>query len=128
MKKIILALLLTVGIYANPYIGFVGMLTDKTEDCRVYAGPIIGYQVNEKFAVEGRYTHILRGDQQWASAYAKVQISKDFYGLVGWEKSLTVDDYASLNGGIGWQKNNFFMEALYRKDAETLAANIGFRF
>jgi len=129
MKKILLVLLLSLGLHAEPYIGFGGMFTDKEQDnCRAYVTALAGYQVNDKFAIEGRYYHVARGDAQWAHVYAKVKVVNNFYGLVGWEKSLTDSDYAGLNFGAGYTINKTSFELGCRKDAAAPTFNVLYRF
>ena len=128
MKKILLGLLLTIGINANPYVGLGGTLTDKQEDCRAYVVALAGYQVNDRFGGEIRYSRIARGDYQWISIYSKMELLDNVYGLVGWEKSLTDDDYAGLNFGVGYTMSKTSFEIVYRKEAKAPAFNVLFRF
>jgi len=129
MKKLLLIALLTLGLSANPYFGFGGTLTDKKEDCRAYALVFVGYQFNDKFAVEGRYSHIMRGDAQYANIYTKLKIYKDAYGLIGFEQPInSIKKYSNANFGLGYEIGNVGFEVVYKHTQDALTSNVVFRF
>jgi len=129
MKKILLLVALSAGLMANPYIGVGGTLTDKQEDCRAYVLGLAGYQVNDKFAAELRYSHIMRGDTQDIGIYSKMGAPDSFYGLVGFKKSLNaIHCYDGFDFGLGYAINKTSIEAVYSQAIEAPMLNIVFRF
>jgi len=129
MKKIFLLLMLTMGLHAEPYFGIGGTFTDKQEDCRAYAFGLVGYNINDKFAIEGRYSHIMRGDTQDIGIYGKMKVGDNFYGLLGIEKSLdAVKEYNGFVFGAGFTVNKTSFELGYKHSTEAPFLNVVFRF
>jgi len=130
MKKLLtLIATLSTLLHAEPYFGFGGTFTNKDEGCRAYVVALAGYQVNDKFAVEGRYSHTARGDDQYANLYAKLRIYKDAYGLIGFEQPInSIKKYHNANFGLGYQIGKVGFEVVYKHKQDVLTTNVVFRF
>ena len=129
MKKLVLGLFLTIGLHAQPYFGIGGTFTDKQENCRAYVFGLVGYQLNDKFATEVRYSHIARGDTQDIGIYGKMEVVDNFYGLIGFEKSIqSVNDYNGFVFGTGFTVNKTSFEVGYKHSTKAPFLNVVFRF
>lgn len=135
IKTIISIMLTTVLVYANPYVGLVGSMsnTDRTQiECKASAGILVGMKVAsfDKITVdvEARAYRGMAGDYESYNAYMKPTY-KNVYGLIGiGQTKYGNESFTGGRLGAGFEINHVFLDVIYDNSTEDTAVSLGFRY